>query len=76
MADEEEKTTQLFALRTTANREDQVMDFITSNAEKMLTDWGFSFVVVHPPKYLEKYDKKQQRLHHFTSSDDSGNTSS
>jgi transcriptional antiterminator NusG len=27
------KTT-LFALRTTANREDQVMDFITSNAEK------------------------------------------
>jgi RecB family endonuclease NucS len=49
---------------------------ITSNAEKMLTDWGFNFVVVHPPKYLERYDKKQQRLHHFTSSDDSDNTNS
>ncbi len=31
---EEEFKTILFALRTTANREDQVMDFITSNAEK------------------------------------------
>jgi transcriptional antiterminator NusG len=31
---EEEFKTTLFALRTTANREDQVMDFITSNAEK------------------------------------------
>jgi RecB family endonuclease NucS len=49
---------------------------ITSNAEKMLTDWGFNFVAVHPPKYLEKYDKNQQRLHQFTSSDGSGNTSS
>jgi len=31
---EEDFPTILFALRTTANREDQVMDFITSNAEK------------------------------------------
>ncbi len=31
---EEEFKTILFALRTTANREDQVMDFITSHAEK------------------------------------------
>lgn len=33
---QEEKvfTTKLFALRTTANREDQVMDFVTSNATK------------------------------------------
>ena len=29
-----EMTTLLFALRTTANREDQVMDFLTSNAAK------------------------------------------
>ncbi|MFT4302978.1 MAG: transcription elongation factor Spt5 [Candidatus Woesearchaeota archaeon] len=29
-----ELKTSLFALRTTANREDQVMDFLTSNAEK------------------------------------------
>ena len=31
---EEEKKTILFGLRTTANREDQVMDFVSSNASK------------------------------------------
>ena len=31
---EEETTTRLFAVRTTANREDQVMEFLTSNAQK------------------------------------------
>lgn len=31
---EEEKKTTIFALRTTANREEQVMDFITSNIKK------------------------------------------
>jgi len=30
----EEQKTKIFALRTTANREDQVMDFVTSNAQK------------------------------------------
>jgi transcriptional antiterminator NusG len=30
----EEKETTIFALRTTANREDQVMDFVSSNAAK------------------------------------------
>ena len=30
----EEKKSSIFALRTTANREDQVMDFVTSNAKK------------------------------------------
>lgn len=30
----EESASQIYALRTTANREDQVMDFITSNVEK------------------------------------------
>ena len=40
MADESKKetkegiTTHIFALRTTANREDQVMDFLTSNAKQ------------------------------------------
>ncbi len=29
-----QQTTQIFALRTTANREDQVMDFVTSNVKK------------------------------------------
>lgn len=32
--EEETKTAHIFALRTTANREDQVMDFVTSNAGK------------------------------------------
>jgi len=35
MADDEKKiATQIFALRTTANREDQVMDFVASNVKK------------------------------------------
>ncbi len=32
--EKEESSSSIFALRTTANREDQVMDFITSNIEK------------------------------------------
>lgn len=32
--EKKEEETYIFALRTTANREDQVMDFVTSNAEK------------------------------------------
>ena len=32
--EEKEQETKIFALRTTANREDQVMDFVTSNAQK------------------------------------------
>ncbi len=42
---------------------------ITPNAEKMLKDWGFSFVEVKPPKYLEKFDKNQQSLSSFTGSE-------
>jgi RecB family endonuclease NucS len=38
---------------------------ITLNAEQMLKDWGFSFVSVKPPKYLEEFDKKQQKLDVF-----------
>ncbi|MEM4254395.1 MAG: endonuclease NucS [Candidatus Woesearchaeota archaeon] len=38
---------------------------ITPNAEKMLKDWGFSFVSVKPPKYLEEFDKKQKKLDSF-----------
>ena len=33
-AEESSKAGEVFALRTTANREDQVMDFVTSNAKK------------------------------------------
>jgi RecB family endonuclease NucS len=35
---------------------------ITENAEQMLKDWGFNFVKVNPPKYLEDYNKKQKQL--------------
>jgi len=38
---------------------------ITQNAEKMLKDWGFQFVSIKPPKYLEEYDKKQAKLDGF-----------
>ncbi|HIH38187.1 endonuclease NucS [Candidatus Woesearchaeota archaeon] len=35
---------------------------ITSNAEQMLTDWGFEYRAVSPPKYHEEFDRKQRRL--------------
>ncbi|MEK6822640.1 MAG: endonuclease NucS [Nanoarchaeota archaeon] len=38
---------------------------ITDNAKTMLNDWGFDFVAVRPPKYLEEYTKKQARLDGF-----------
>lgn len=38
---------------------------ITDNAKRMLEDWGFSFVSVKPPRFLEEFDKKQQRLDTF-----------
>jgi len=41
----EEPKTHIFALRTTANREDQVMDFITSNIKKKGLD---VFAVIRP----------------------------
>jgi len=41
----EEPKTHIYALRTTANREDQVMDFITSNIKKKELD---VFAVIRP----------------------------
>lgn len=38
---------------------------MTPNAQKMLEDWGYSFVSVKPPKYLEDFNKKQARLDNF-----------
>ncbi|MBD3310214.1 DUF91 domain-containing protein, partial [Candidatus Woesearchaeota archaeon] len=35
---------------------------ISSNAEKMLKDWGFRHIVVKPPNYLERFDRKQSKL--------------
>lgn len=48
MADEaqpKEHSTQIYALRTTSNREDQVMDFITSNVDKKKLE---VYAVLHP----------------------------
>jgi RecB family endonuclease NucS len=39
---------------------------ISPNAERMLRDFGFSFVKVNPPKYLEKFGKSQRSLAHFS----------
>jgi hypothetical protein len=41
---------------------------ISPNAERMLRDFGFSYVKVLPPKYLEKYGKSQRSLAHFQAS--------
>ncbi|MBI4141199.1 DUF91 domain-containing protein, partial [Candidatus Woesearchaeota archaeon] len=38
---------------------------ITDNAKNMLEDWGFKFISVNPPKYLEEFDKKQSKLDFF-----------
>lgn len=35
---------------------------ITPNALTMLEKWGFKFVRVNPPKYLERFDKFQTKL--------------
>jgi transcriptional antiterminator NusG len=42
---EEAKSTQIYALRTTSNREDQVLDFLTSNVEKKKLA---VFSIMHP----------------------------
>ncbi len=41
----EQKTTSIYAVRTTANREDQVMDFISSNVKKKKLA---VFSIIHP----------------------------
>jgi len=38
---------------------------ITQNAKQMLEDWGYSFVAVNPPKYMEELNKRQSRLDYF-----------
>jgi RecB family endonuclease NucS len=38
---------------------------ITPNALKMLHDFGFEFMMVKPPKYLEEFGKKQKRIFDF-----------
>lgn len=38
---------------------------ITSNAEAMLSNWGFKFCFVRPPNYLEEYDKSQMSLGNY-----------
>lgn len=38
---------------------------ITSNALKMLEDFGYKFVSVNPPNYMERFDKNQKTLDGF-----------
>ncbi len=38
---------------------------ISPNAKNMLEDWGFEYRHVHPPNYLEKFNKKQKKLEEF-----------
>jgi len=38
---------------------------IAKNAKEMLEKWGFSFVVVNPPKRLEKFNKNQKSIMEF-----------
>lgn len=47
----EEKQEKIYALRTTANREDQVMDFVTSNAKRK----GFEVYAVVRPHGMRGY---------------------
>ena len=37
----------------------------TANALKMLQDWGFEFVSITPPKYLERFNKDQKTLDYY-----------
>lgn len=38
---------------------------ISPNAKKMLEDWKFEYKQVNPPKYREKFNKKQKKLGEF-----------
>jgi hypothetical protein len=38
---------------------------ISPNAKQMLQDFGYKFVSVRPPKFLERFDKKQKTLDGF-----------
>jgi len=56
----EEAKTHIFALRTTANREDQVMDFVSSNAKKKKIE-VYSVIRPHGMRgyiFLETSDKR------------------
>jgi RecB family endonuclease NucS len=38
---------------------------ISSNAKLMLEEMRYKFISINPPKYLERYDKKQKRLREY-----------
>ncbi|MFH1510350.1 MAG: endonuclease NucS domain-containing protein, partial [Candidatus Woesearchaeota archaeon] len=38
---------------------------ISTNAQMMLQDFGFSFVSIKPPRYLEKYGRSQTSLSNY-----------
>lgn len=60
MAEKKEAKSNIYALRTTANREDQVMDFVYSNAKKKALD-VFSVIRPHGMRgyiFIEAKDKQ------------------
>src|SRR3989338_2463954 len=38
---------------------------ISPNSLKMLTDWGFEYRAINPPKYLERYNNDQKSIFDF-----------
>lgn len=38
---------------------------ISPNAKNMLEDWGFKYVKLNPPKYLEREEKRQKKIDEF-----------
>ncbi|PIU30391.1 endonuclease NucS [Candidatus Woesearchaeota archaeon CG07_land_8_20_14_0_80_44_23] len=46
---------------------------ISANAEKMLHDFGFEYRKISPPKYMERFHKKQSNLNFFSDKKDSKN---
>jgi len=39
---------------------------ISANAKKMLEEWGYEWKRIGPPRFFEKYDKKQKLLNTYT----------
>ena len=64
---DQEKKSEIFALRTTANREDQVMDFVTSNVEKKKLK-VYSVIRAHGMRgyvFLEAFNQEEAEIAAF-----------
>ena len=45
---------------------------ISPKASRMLADYGYGYVEIRPPKFLERYDQSQTRLDGFSQGGDDG----